>query len=94
MSNKSRTHEIPQPGQVWQHFRGTRYVVDHVGTDTESGSPQVAYYAESQDAEYRQSGPNAVDWWHRRLDSFLGSTKADDGGNAWRFTRVEDAKEK
>lgn len=82
-----RTNEfkMPRAGQLWKNHKGTLYIIDHIGTATETGEPDVAYFAADQFEDYRRDGPGGVEWFHRPLSIFLGTTKTPAGAYVRRF---------
>lgn len=77
---------IPRAGERWRNHKGTLYHIDHIGTQTETGEPDVAYFPADKFEDYRRGGPDAVSWYHRPLGIFLGSTKNAEGAHVQRFT--------
>lgn len=84
---RSNSLRLPEPGEIWLNHKGGRYYINHIGTDTESGEPSVAYFPSDQYEDYRRDGPGAVSWYHRPLGIFLGTTKTPSGGHVRRFVR-------
>lgn len=85
-------YEAPMSGQVWRHYKTEKnYFVNHIGVDTETGYPSVAYFPLDQYETYREKGPDHVDWGHRPLHIFLESVKTEAGTFVQRFTRNEAA---
>lgn len=86
-------YEAPASGQVWRHFKSDKsYFIHHVGVDTETGYPSVAYFPLDQYELFREKGPDYVDWGHRPLHVFLESVKHE-GSFYQRFTRIAEEEE-
>ena len=62
MPDRAKKFVMPQAGEVWRHFKGTSYLVHHVGIDCETGAPSVAYFPAVQRERLSTEGPDAVDW--------------------------------
>lgn len=67
MSDESR--EPPKPYEVYQHFKGTRYLILGVFSHTESGECMVAY---------RELGNPEARQWVRPLNMWFEKVSSDE----------------
>lgn len=73
---------IPKPYEIYQHFKGNRYQVLAIATDSEDGSKQVVYQALYEPYEI----------YVRPLEMFLGEIdrgRYPDAAGRYRFEQVE-----
>lgn len=73
---------IPKPYEIYQHFKGNRYQVLAIATDSEDGSKQVVYQALYEPYEI----------YVRPLEMFLGEVdrgRYPDAAGRYRFEQVE-----
>lgn len=68
---------IPQPDEVWTHFRGGRYNIIGVAKHANTGERLVIY-------EPLEPG----NYWCRPLDEFMGTVWVDEDTSGYRFRRL------
>lgn len=72
--------EMPEPGQLWKHFKGNVYRIVCIAEDTENLNP-VVVYQDVKDTNY----------WARSLWVFISEVdhkKYPEVTKKWRFERI------
>lgn len=78
----------PQPGQIWQHFKGTKYKICLLSRDTDNPHKKlVTYTALEPSAE--PADIFAETNWTRDLAEFLSDYRLPSGEVVQRFTLIE-----
>lgn len=58
---------FPQSGDIWEHYKGRKYVILKVAVNSDSGMHQVVYLAP----------PNNDQWFTRDLNTFMQHFQVD-----------------
>lgn len=74
--------EAPNPGEVFEHFKGRRYIVGGIAKHTGNDDLLVIYMAQN-------TPNNAPDLWARPLAEWSEPVKWPDGAMRPRFVKVD-----